>query len=86
MTTQQITQDMINDKAEELLANRVVDDSYFGDALCDSFAEARALFKAKSIDDKLAAVDAFQAQISKILETGIETSAYSALIKQIARG
>lgn len=55
-----ITDYDIENKAEELLEERIADDSYFGDAVCDCYAELRELLNATNMDDKLNAVDAFK--------------------------
>lgn len=60
-----ITNSQIKDKAEELLAQRIANDYYLNDALCDCFAELRAIYAADSIDDKLAAIDAFKDKMDK---------------------
>ena len=55
-----ITDYDIEIKSEELLAERIADDSYFSDAVVDCFAELRALLNATSLDDKLSALDSFK--------------------------
>lgn len=64
----QISDYLMTEKIEELLAEYVNDDSYLNDALCDCFVELRALYSANTIDDKLAAVDDFQAKLAKVIK------------------
>ncbi len=60
-----ITDYDIEQKAEELLAERIADDSYFGDAVTDCYAELRALLNATNLDDKLSALDSFKSMLVK---------------------
>jgi len=50
---------MIEEKYEELLTEYIADDDYLNDALCDCFAEIRAMVAADNIDDKLYALYEF---------------------------
>lgn len=47
----------------KLRANKIADDNYLSDALCNCFAEIRAIYKSRTIDDRLAAHDAFVARL-----------------------
>lgn len=60
-----ITDYDIEEQAEELLAERIADDSYFGDAVCDCYAELRELLNATSLDDQLSAIDNFKNSLVK---------------------
>lgn len=64
----QISDYMIDEKTEELQAEYVADDSYLNDALCDCFAEIRALYNANTTDDKLAAIDNFKNKLAKVIK------------------
>lgn len=84
----QISDYMIDEKTEELQAEYIADDDYLGYAICDCFAEVRALLIADSIDDKLAAVDAFKAKLTLQIKRpdAINTEAWDFLANQVARG
>jgi hypothetical protein len=84
----QISDYMIADKKAELLAEYVNNDSYLDDALRYCFAEARAVYSATTLDDKLAAVDAFQARLSKVIKNNdlVNCEAWDFYKNQVARG
>ena len=88
MNIEQIADYMIDEKVEDLLAEYVADDSYLNDALCDCFNEIRALYKADTIDDKLAAVDAFKTRLSLVIKNNdlVRDEAWNCYKNQIARG
>lgn len=79
---------VIQEKIEELLAGYVNDDSYLNDALCNCFVEVRALYSANTIDDKLAAIDAFQTTLSKVIKNNdlIVDEAWDCIKNSIAWG
>jgi len=84
----QISDYMINEKTEELQAEYVDDDSYLNDALCDCFAEIRALYNANTTDDKLAAIDDFRAKLAKVIknEDLVRCEAFDFYKNQLAWG
>jgi len=53
------------EKKDELLNDYIANDDYLNDALCDCFAEIRALLNASSLDEKLSAIDDFKLAIAK---------------------
>ena len=70
-----ITNRDIAEKAEELLAERIADNSYLNDALPDCFAEIRALYAAVkhgNRDDELSALNDFIERLdSKIAQEDV---------------
>jgi len=82
-----ITEQMIEEKSEELLAEYIADDEYLNDALCDCFAEVRQMVAADNIDDKLSALDAFVSKLKNpYLGDTFHAEAYEFLKDQQARG
>lgn len=71
----------LNEKKEELLDSYIADDDFLGDALCDCYAEIRALLNATSIDEKLAAIDSFNLAIKAniVSDERLEAEASEAL-------
>jgi len=64
-----ITEQMIEEKAEELLAECIADDEYLNDALCICFEEIRAMVAADNIDDKLSALDDFVGKLKYSIQS-----------------
>ena len=85
-----ITDYDIEQKADELLAEYIADDSFLGDALCDCYAEVRAIVDASTsnIDDKISAIDNFTAKLeAKIKRRDVlNAEAYDFLKNQMAWG
>lgn len=84
-----ITDYEIADKADELLAERIADDDYLNDALCDCFGEIRALYAAVKHGDrdtKLGALDDFIAKLDSSIaqEDALNAEAYDFLRNQEA--
>lgn len=82
LTKQQIEVIEFSEKVEELRGKYIKDDGFFGDALYECFAELRAMFNAKNLDDKLAAIDAFQSKMKSEIreESKLEEEAEGALM------
>ena len=79
---------MLTEKADEILAEYIADDDYLGDALCDCFAEIRALYNANTTDDKLAAIDNFKNKLAKVIknEDLVRCEAFDFYKNQLAWG
>jgi len=83
-----ITEQMIKDRADEILAEYIADDHYLNDALCDCFEEIRAMVAADNIDDKLYDLYEFVEKLKEsiVRDDVLNAEAYEFLKDQQSRG
>jgi hypothetical protein len=60
---------VLNEKKSELLGEKIANDEYLDEALLECFAEIRALLSARTLDDKLSALDDLVKKIHRIIVT-----------------